>query len=251
MLVNLPSVMKPRHCGDLIRIGSEYDGGYLVSLSDVVESNALLSFGLNDDWKFEKDFSKLNPVPCTVYDASVDVRFWIKRTFIDFFKQPFKFSPFGKLVDYFLFFRGQRRHIRRYVGFNSVDGSMIDFYSAFEALGVTSKLFVKCDIEGGEYRILDDILANSSNISGLVIEFHACDLFIEKIIKFIDDFPLNVVHVHVNSFSQVRSNDYLPSVIEVSFSSREVYGFIEHLPCALDRPNGRGMLEFEVNFVNG
>ena len=34
------------------------------------------------------------------------------------------------------------------------------------------KIFLKIDIEGDEYKILDQIIKNSENLTGLVIEFH-------------------------------------------------------------------------------
>ena len=50
---------------------------------------------------------------------------------------------------------------------------------------LSNNIFLKIDIEGFEYRILDQILINQDKIQGLVIEFHNCDLFEDKIIKFI------------------------------------------------------------------
>ena len=48
-----------------------------------------------------------------------------------------------------------------------------------------SQIFFKIDIEGSEYRILDDLVKNSKMISGIAIEFHTCDINMERIIKFI------------------------------------------------------------------
>ena len=49
-----------------------------------------------------------------------------------------------------------------------------------------SDIFLKIDIEGSEYRILDSILENQNRISGIAIEFHDCDLHLDKIKRFID-----------------------------------------------------------------
>ena len=45
---------------DLIRLGRNEDGGYIVSESIIKSSNYLLAFGMGADWSFEEDFLKLN-----------------------------------------------------------------------------------------------------------------------------------------------------------------------------------------------
>jgi len=52
----LPNMLKHKQCEDLIRVGSDNDGGYLISVSDLKKTEALLSFGLDVDWNFEKMF---------------------------------------------------------------------------------------------------------------------------------------------------------------------------------------------------
>ena len=47
------------------------------------------------------------------------------------------------------------------------------------------KIFLKIDIEGSEYRILDQIIAQQNLLTGMVIEFHDCDLHYRRIEKFI------------------------------------------------------------------
>ena len=45
----------------------------------VINSDLLLSFGLNDDWSFEKDFISINSqTQVFVFDKSVTIAFWIK-----------------------------------------------------------------------------------------------------------------------------------------------------------------------------
>ena len=67
----LPAFFRPWSSASLIRLGQDYDGGYLIDERDVAASTALLSFGLNDDWSFERDFLRLRPVPLQAYDATL------------------------------------------------------------------------------------------------------------------------------------------------------------------------------------
>ena len=53
-------IFKPKNKYSLDRIGKENDGGYLINRESIFKSNFLLSFGIFDDWSFEKSFKKLN-----------------------------------------------------------------------------------------------------------------------------------------------------------------------------------------------
>ena len=64
---------------DLIRIGRENDGGYLVSRSDIDKSDVLIGLGINDDWSFEKDFKNLRAVEVFAYDASISYKHFFKQ----------------------------------------------------------------------------------------------------------------------------------------------------------------------------
>ena len=53
----LPKILKPYHINksNLIRIGPEKDGGYIVDKRILNKSKVVITLGLNDDWDFEKD----------------------------------------------------------------------------------------------------------------------------------------------------------------------------------------------------
>jgi len=54
----LPKEFKPDGLYDLVRLGKNNDGGYLVCKNSIDVSNCLISFGINDDFYFEEDFIK-------------------------------------------------------------------------------------------------------------------------------------------------------------------------------------------------
>src|SRR5580704_13841546 len=64
---------------DLIRVGHNRDGGYVISESLMKQSSVLLSFGINDDWSFEKDFNKRSGVKCYGFDFSIHRTTFLKR----------------------------------------------------------------------------------------------------------------------------------------------------------------------------
>ena len=74
--------LRPYEVDDLIRLGRNEDGGYIVSESVIKSSNYLLSFGMSSDWSFEEDFLKLNKNnKVEIYDHTVDLFFFIKRLY--------------------------------------------------------------------------------------------------------------------------------------------------------------------------
>ena len=58
-MYRIPKFLKPKVTGDLFRIGSSNDGGYVIPKNAAADTDTLISFGLFDDWKFEEDFKNL------------------------------------------------------------------------------------------------------------------------------------------------------------------------------------------------
>lgn len=104
----LPLKLKPQFETDLIRLGKKNDGGYLIPKKSLNSCNKLYSFGLNDDYSFEKDFFKKKNAEVVFYDQSVNFKFLLK---------PFLFGHFSKLFQYLgyrFFFDGKKRkHIKK------------------------------------------------------------------------------------------------------------------------------------------
>ena len=112
----LPNILKHKQCEDLIRVGSDNDGGYLISVSDLKKTDALLSFGLDVDWNFEKMFSEKNGIPIYAYDASTNFNLFIKKSLSEFFHLNFSKS-INLIFKYFKFknfFKGKKKFIQMY-----------------------------------------------------------------------------------------------------------------------------------------
>jgi hypothetical protein len=75
----LPKFLCPIKPRSLVRVGRDNEGGYLVDPIDIDQSDVLVSFGLNDDWSFEKDFVERKNVPLLAYDASLNFRLLRRR----------------------------------------------------------------------------------------------------------------------------------------------------------------------------
>lgn len=213
-------IFQPFQCDDLVRLGKANDGGYLVNRSDIEKSTKLISFGVKDDWSFEEDFLCLNDCPCIAYDGSVE-------NDIDFFT-------------------GKNKLIKQNVGTNILLNNILEPQD--------QNVFLKCDIEGDEYKLLADIIENSHRLSGMVIEFHdiADYAMFNQLTSFIGKINQKLVHVHPNTWGYFKVSDTgaIPNVIELSFTSSRniVFNSSLILPNRLDMPNNPNDTDFVVTF---
>jgi hypothetical protein len=79
MIASLTNGFSFKSALDLVRIGRENDGGYLVSKSDIDNSEVLIGLGIGDDWSFESDFKKIKNVEVFAFDASVSQKYFLKQ----------------------------------------------------------------------------------------------------------------------------------------------------------------------------
>ena len=220
----LPSFLKPYHLENyhLIRIGPKLDGGYVIDKRSIQQTNTIITCGLNDDWEFEKSFLKNNK-DCKVvaYDHTVDKEFWINR-----FKKDIKhFFLLKKIrlrkiigifeyLDYIKFFKDNNKHNIIKIGTQNIDYKEITISKILEN---QTNVILKIDIEGDEYKILNEIIDNSEKINSLIIEFHSIHENIDLIKIFIENSKsLKLVHVHANNFAG-KNDDGDPNVIELTF----------------------------------
>ena len=228
----LPKYLKPFHIDNehLIRIGPKLDGGYILDKRIVHITKKIITCGLNDDWEFEKHFSKINS-SCEVlaYDHTVNKKFWIerfKKDILHFFL--FKKIRLRKIIsifkyyDYINFFKNKNKHYELKISDKNIKNKEITIN---EILKDHDNLILKIDIEGDEYNILNQILKNSKKINALLIEFHDIQKNMHLIKKFIEQSnKLKLVHIHANNY-QCIDKDLDPSVIELTFTNIEKIRF--------------------------
>ena len=83
-----------------------------------------------------------------------------------------------------------------------------------------NNIFFKIDIEKNEYSILNELVKYRNKIECLVIEFHSIRKNFKKIKKFIKEFKLNIIHIHVNNYGPVSISGF-PSVVEFTFVKKK------------------------------
>lgn len=249
MKARLPNFFSIKQSTDLVRIGKDYDGGYLVSKSDIEQSDLLLGFGISDDWSFEEDFLNRKKVSIKAYDASVSERIFFRRL-LGSTLRIYRIKRFLHSLNVFLNYRkffsqSGVDHIQKFVGLDLKNEQHCTFMDVLDQTE-SKNMFLKIDIEGSEYRFLHDIVANEERITGLVLELHDVDIHLDKIKTFINELSLNLVHVHANNFRPLRASDDLPFVLELTFSKYSKVSTDYNLPHELDMPNKKEGMEYEI-----
>jgi hypothetical protein len=251
---------RPVACEDLARVGSPNDGGYVVPLGAVAAADALLSFGLSHDWTFERDFKKRNAraiIHC--YDHTVTMLSAVEYSIGQLLRFLVRFKPRSlrrafAWLDYVRFFRNDRIHFRQRLWRDHEDNAAtVD--DAFARLPAGCQVFVKMDIEGSEYRVLDDLIRYATNIVALAIEFHEVDivphLFNSLVEKLKRDF--HIVHIHGNNLGGVAPFHF-PIAPEITFLSKRFFGAmpapssLDYPVKGLDAPNYPNFPDFKFEF---
>jgi hypothetical protein len=157
-------------------------------------------------------------------------------------------------IDYLLFFRGRNVHFRQRIWRDRSDKSAT-VADAFGRLASDSQVFVKVDIEGSEYRILDSLIDRSGNIVALAIEFHDVDILAERFISLVARIrrEFHLVHIHGNNLAGVTQSGF-PMAPEITFLSKRFFSLLPqpsqlgYPVTGLDSPNYPGMPDIELKF---
>lgn len=258
MLAEIPVSWKPCHREDLIRIGSDNDGGYVVTRNSLYKSDFLVSLGIACDWTFEEQCTKLNQCEIHCYDHSIDFFFFLKLSFNNIKQRILlRVSKINMKVvllplRYKTFFINDRKHYQEKVG-GRIDEA--NFNKIFSRIPEEKKVFLKMDIEGSEYEALDGLQEYYHRIQGLVIEFHDVDTLYDSVNAHIERLKayFDIVHIHVNNCGGINSEG-IPRVIEVTFENKRIFpgesrlSNLQYPVLGLDGPNNRYMMDYDLKF---
>jgi hypothetical protein len=217
--MTLPRILKPFGCDELIRLGKDYDGGYLVNKPDIEKTDTLISFGIGEDCSFEIDFFDYCECKIKAYDKSAKSDVWLNHNSEITYKN---------------------------IGIDDNEDVI-----SIESINFDTNSFLKCDIDGGEYLILNRLIADSKLFTGMVIEFHDISQYhyFNLMTEFIAKTRLQLVHTHVNNYSYLHTNGiYVPDVVELTFSSSDVKLADVTLPNMMDMPNNPSDEDFYIMF---
>jgi hypothetical protein len=258
----IPIELKPQHEYDLIRLGQDNDGGYLVDKKSIDDSKSLITLGLGFDWTFEKNYYAFHGRPVYCYDHSVNYssikkrcrkllssylfRVFKPRYFLqkNFFK--FLYRDIFLYKNYKDFFKNSNvDHKEERIG---TGNQCVKLKKILNERKADLPAFIKIDIEGSEYRIFDEILLNQDSFTGIGIELHDVDIHMDKIKKFIKELNMELAHIHPQNPAHVAEND-IPTQIELTFARKpKIIGPKVKLPHTLDQPANPYLPDIELFF---
>ena len=266
-VINQYNFLKPCKFKNLIRLGNKYDGGYVVPEDLIIDSDGLISYGYGYDPAFEYDYIKITKKKVFIYDYTCNVYHLIKL-FLKYLKRFLTFRK--KFEDVTYHFKNLKKHLifnnnkfihyekKKIVSKTPIDlNDITSSHSAGEIPLIKTEISVdeifkkidfrrailKCDIEGTEYFIIDDIMKYQDRINVIAIEFHWVDKnlkkFTENVKKILKYF--SIVHIHGNNNKGLVENVNLPEVPEITFVNNKFIDdkkYLLNFPIqGLDNPN--------------
>jgi len=259
-------LLHPRTPGDLVRLGRNYDGGYVMSAMNLARCNSFISCGLSFDWSFEMDLKRLHPeMPIGAFDRTSGFNFtYIYQLFRNLVKMvlyPFRslgvqdtpresLGRITMLLSMNSIFSGNLTFNKKHIGLKS-DNKV---QSLEELLSERKRYGIKLDVEGTEYELLGVLARNISKVELLLIEFHNLEEHLDETVKFLEAVSTShyVQHTHGNNYAELNSFGF-PDAIEVTIAPKDdifqACAIGSSYPLAkLDFPNDRRKPDYPLVF---
>jgi hypothetical protein len=215
------------------RIGPPEDGGYVVPEFILDNCSALFTYGVGNEIRFEDEFCRTYNKPAYMFDHTTGSTEW-ERNGMHFYPEGLGFGINCK-----------------------------DFVEHYERFQIKAPVFLKIDIEGGEYEYFmnTDISNLEHRVMGMFIEVHWFDN--EKTNRELINILTNIekqfilCHIHGNNWGDLWDFEGLtiPKVLELTFINKK---FVEKYepdtqdyPIKdLDIPNRPGKEDYDLSFLN-
>ena len=253
--------LKPIKFSKLIRLGNKFDGGYILPEYFINNSDGLISFGYGYDPSFENDYIKKSNNKVLIFDHTCDYLTLIKKL-LKYFKRFLLFKK--KFKDVIYHYNNLKRHhkfirskkvsfFKKKIVKKELNNNEINIDKIIKLSNLQNAI-LKCDIEGGEYEIVDNILKYEKLISCIIIEFHHVDLnlvafklILKKLLNF-----YHIVHLHGNNHDPIIRDLNIPSTLEITFVKKKFIKkeeSIKKFPVdGLDQPNNPFIPDHRIYF---
>jgi hypothetical protein len=230
--MNNPELLQVYNFDKKIRCGSNNDGGYVLAELDG-EYDCYISAGISNEESFSRDF--INKYNMNEYNS---------------------FGFDGTINSYPYNYTNKISFIKKNINsFNDDNNSNLSYLT-----DKYKNIFLKIDIEGGEYPwLLQTDEAQLNKFKQIIIEFHGitndgwnCNYndkvkCLEKLSK-----THYIVHAHGNNYGPVINN--IPDVIELTYINKKYFNSVpelntQSLPIAnLDFSNNGNLNDINLNF---
>jgi len=197
-------------------IGTKEYGSWLIHPKNVTKDSIVYSFGIGQDISFDTDLIKKFDCKVFAFDPTPKSISWLKKQTLPKNLRYFEIGLNAK-DDIIEMFPPQNPHHVSYsiVSKNSnaipVQIKVAQLKTIMQDLGHLKIDILKMDIEGSEYRAIDNILKSNINIDQILVEFH-------------HRFPKISPRETKKTIEQLNNADY--KIFAIS-SSREEYSFVK------------------------
>ena len=228
-----------------IRLGTNKDGGYVIADIPNAAYDCYVSAGVSNEESFSRDFLQKYTIPtadCYAFDGT------IKR-------YPRRFTTNIQFVK------------------KNISNENTEITCNLKEIAKKYKnIFLKMDIEGGEYTWINDMETELlQSFKQMVIEFHDVNTnkmsfipctnasqgrldFKQRCFKKVVDTHY-VVHAHGNNCSTatVIDDNLVPNILEITYVRKNLFSEqlplnTINLPCELDKPNVATKPDYSLNF---
>ena len=179
-----------------IRVGKDYDGGYIIADIPNVNYSVLIAGGIDTDISFEEQFiTKYENTKCYAFDGTI----------------PTMPSSSSDIT-----------FIKKNIGFENNEQNT----NIHDIINVNDSIFVKMDIEGGEIPWIKSLSDEQMNkFEQIVMEFHLP--FSDNEIEVFDKINKNhyLIHFHGNNCCGIRNHNgvFIPNVFECTYLHKKYF----------------------------
>ena len=247
--------LAPLIFADLIRIGNDFDGGYVLPSCSIEGVNTLISFGVGSNWTFESCIEKLLPtIKIYGFDHTVSLSYFFRKSINGIIKSIIKFN-FSR------HFLPRLNHLLCYIRFwiiskhihIQIEVTKENVFEIVKDYSGESNFGVKIDIEGKEFEILPEVFESLKKANFILIEFHDIEKNNERFDYILGELSkfFVIAHLHCNNFDSIGLDGF-PKTIELTFVNNRFAtnnGLVGRLPLhELDTPTAKNREDFVIRF---
>lgn len=249
--------LQPYQVGPMERIGSRNDGGYVIPRW-LPEKMTLISFGIGDNWSFEKSCLKKKIASNSImFDHTVGLGIFLSRIQSQLFTKKFAIKSLLYRVLVALkyardFSHKSLIHVKKEITRDLNSEKKTNLLDVVKNLGI-AHFILKVDIEGTEYEIMEQIVSLNKMIPVLLIESHETEKCRQSFEESLNLLKKNFIlaHTHANNYSGL-SSDGIPRTVELTFCNKDYYVIekkVLKLPvCGLDQASAPDRPDISLKF---
>eukprot|EP00833_Pecoramyces_ruminatium_P000635 jgi/Orpsp1_1/1174667/evm.model.c7180000050909.1 len=224
---------------EVIRMGSNNEGGYVIPLVALEASDVLMGYGINDDISFEREFSHRYNKTSYGFDCGVK-----------------NIETGDPNCHFFSECIGTSKYLYKS---QTSSGKISTFSEQRQRFNlINKKYFIKMDIEGAEFSVMNDILKYSNDITGIAIEIHMNRAKSrEKMLNLLTSLDENFVLIHLhgcNCYNPKPEYYKIPPLIQFTYVNKNLIDSYQisknqKHPLPIDQPDIWNLpdVEFEIN----